>query len=204
MAISRATKLAFFDSNVLLFLLSPDPHKADIAEHLVSLGGTISVQVLNEFTQVARRKLKMSPSDVVTVLSTLRRALKVESLTDATHDLGVELSVKYSSRVYEAIIVTSGLSCGATKLYSEDMRSGLLVEKQLRIDNSFAPAFKMPCSRAQRSYWWSVASASCALVSAKSAFVSVNFFSAVLRRVTSSASALFTSSKFSATASRLL
>ena len=89
--ISRAAKLAFFDTNVLLYLLSPDPRKADIAEHLVSLGGTISVQVLNEFTQVARREFKMSASDVVTVLSTLRRTLKVESLTEATHDLGVEL-----------------------------------------------------------------------------------------------------------------
>jgi len=144
MAISRATKPAFFDTNVLLYLLAPDPRKADIAEHLVSQGGTISVQVLNEFTQVARRKLKMSANDVVTVLSTLRRTLKVESLTEATHDLGVELSVKYSFSVYDAMIAASGLSCGATKLYSEDMHSGLLVEKQLRLENPFAPAFKMP------------------------------------------------------------
>ena len=144
MAISRATKPAFFDTNVLLYLLAPDPRKADTAEHLVSQGGTISVQVLNEFTQVARRKLKMSANDVVTVLSTLRRTLKVESLTEATHDLGVELSVKYSFSVYDAMIVASGLSCGATKLYSEDIHSGLLVEKQLRLENPFAPAFKMP------------------------------------------------------------
>ena len=140
MATSRATQLAFFDTNVLLYLLSPDPRKADVAEHLVSLGGMISVQVLNEFTQVARRKFKMSASDVVTVLSTLRRTLKVEALTEATHDLGVELSVKYSLSVYDAMIVASALSCGATRLYSEDMHSGLLVEKQLRIVNPIAPA----------------------------------------------------------------
>ena len=144
MAISRAAKLAFFDTNVLLYMLSPDSRKADIAEHLVSLGGTISVQVLNEFTQVARRKFKMSASDVVTVLSTLRRTLTVTPLTEATHDLGVELSVKCSLSVYDAMIVASGLSCGATRLYSEDMQSGLLVEKQLVIENPFAPEFKLP------------------------------------------------------------
>lgn len=144
MAISRTTKLAFFDTNVLLYLLSPDARKADVAEHLVSLGGTISAQVLNEFTQVARRKLKMSARDVITVLSTLRRTLKVEPLTEATHDVGVKLSVKYSFSVYDAMIVASGLSGGATKLYSEDMQSGLLVEKQLRIENPFSPAFKLP------------------------------------------------------------
>lgn len=144
MAISRAQTTAFFDTNVLLYLLSPDPRKADIAEHLVSLGGTISVQVLNEFTQVARRKFRMSASDVVIVLSLLRRTLKVEPLTEATHDLGVDLSVKYSLSIYDAMIVASGLSCGATKLYSEDMQSGLLVEKRLRIENPFVPAFKLP------------------------------------------------------------
>ena len=144
MAISSATQSVFFDTSVLLYLLSPDPRKADIAEHLVSLGGTISVQILNEFTQVARRKFKMSASDVVTVLSTLRRTLKVEPLTEVTHDLGVEVSVKYSLSVYDAMIVASGLSCGATRLYSEDMQSALIVEKQLRIDNPFAPSFKLP------------------------------------------------------------
>ena len=144
MAISRAQTTAFFDTNVLLYLLSPDARKADIAEHLVSLGGTISVQVLNEFTQVARRKFRMSASDVVIVLSLLRRTLKVEPLTEAMHDLGVKLSVKYSLGVYDAMIVASGLSCGATKLYSEHMQSGLLVEKRLRIENPFASAFKLP------------------------------------------------------------
>ena len=144
MAISRATKPAFFDTNVLLYLLSPDARKADIAEHLVSLGGTISVQVPSEFTQVARRKLAMSASEVVTILSTLRRTLTVEPLTEATHDLGVELSAKYSLSIYDAMIVASGLSCAAAKLYSEELQSGLLVEKQLRTENPFAPAFKLP------------------------------------------------------------
>lgn len=144
MAIISAAESAFFDTNVLLYLLSPDPRKADIAEHLVSLGGTISVQVLNEFTQVARRKFKMAASDIITILSTLRRTLKVVPLTEATHDLGIELSVKYSFSVYDAMIVASALLCGATRLYSEDMQSGLLVAKQLRIESPFAPSFKPP------------------------------------------------------------
>jgi predicted nucleic acid-binding protein len=144
MAISSATQSVFFDTSVLLYLLSPDPRKADIAEHLVSLSGAISVRVLNEFTQVARRKFKMSTSDVVTVLSTLRRTLKVVPFTEATHDLGIELSAKYSLSVYDAMIVASGVSCRATTLFSEDMQSGLLVEKQLRIINPFAPDFKLP------------------------------------------------------------
>ena len=86
----------------------------------------------------------MSASDVVTILSTLRRSLAVELLTEATHDAGVDLSVRYSLSVYDAMIVASALSSGATKLYSEDMQSGLIVDKQFRIKNPFAAGFKRP------------------------------------------------------------
>jgi predicted nucleic acid-binding protein len=49
----------FFDTNVLLYLLSADERKADIAEATLAKGGIISVQVLNEATSVCVRKLKM-------------------------------------------------------------------------------------------------------------------------------------------------
>jgi len=51
---------AFLDTNVLLYLLSGDAAKADRAEKLIAAGGVVSVQVLNEFTSVASRKLGMS------------------------------------------------------------------------------------------------------------------------------------------------
>jgi len=40
---------SFFDTNVLLYLLSKDAAKADLAEALLATGGVVSVQVLNEF-----------------------------------------------------------------------------------------------------------------------------------------------------------
>ena len=51
---------SFFDTNVLLYVASGDPVKASRAERLIGDGGTISVQVLNEITNVARRKMSMS------------------------------------------------------------------------------------------------------------------------------------------------
>ena len=47
----------FFDTNVLVYLLSRDEAKANTAEELAERGGTISVQVLNELANVARRRL---------------------------------------------------------------------------------------------------------------------------------------------------
>ena len=50
----------FIDTNVLVYLASADPDKATRAEEVVAGGGTISVQVLNELANVARRKMLLS------------------------------------------------------------------------------------------------------------------------------------------------
>ncbi|MFW6415709.1 MAG: hypothetical protein ACOCZ2_05265 [Thermodesulfobacteriota bacterium] len=44
----------FLDTSILLYLLSEDTAKADQTEEIVRSGGRISVQVLNEFANVAR------------------------------------------------------------------------------------------------------------------------------------------------------
>ena len=54
----------FFDTNVLLYLLSEDNRKADRAEAIIAMGGVISVQVLNEFASVASRKLGMAFDEI--------------------------------------------------------------------------------------------------------------------------------------------
>jgi predicted nucleic acid-binding protein len=47
----------FLDSNVLVYAFTTDPRAAR-AQGLLARGCTISVQGLNEFTNVARRKLR--------------------------------------------------------------------------------------------------------------------------------------------------
>ena len=47
----------FFDTNVLLYLLSADTPKADQAEQTIAQGGVMSVQVLNECCSIASRTL---------------------------------------------------------------------------------------------------------------------------------------------------
>ena len=83
---------SFFDSNVLLYLLSGDHAKADQAERLIRQGGHISVQVLNEFSSIATRKLKMRHHEVREVLAPIRELCKVNPLTEDCHDLGFKIS----------------------------------------------------------------------------------------------------------------
>jgi predicted nucleic acid-binding protein len=129
---------AFFDTNVLLYLLSADQAKADRAEALIAERGTISVQVLNEFAAVAIRKLRLPWSEANESLDTLTTVCAVEALTLETHRRGRELAQRHGLQIYDAMIVASALLAGCSILYSEDMQAGLLVERQLKVINPFA------------------------------------------------------------------
>ena len=133
-----AAAKAFIDSNVILYLLSKDTKKADAAEAVLHAGGVISVQVLNEITNVSLRKIGMSWAETNQFLALLRSLCTVEPLTVETHDRGRALAERYGLSVYDAMIVAAALLAGCTVLYSEDMQDGLVMDKQLRAVNSFS------------------------------------------------------------------
>lgn len=128
----------FFDTNVVLYLLSADTSKADRAEELVALRGTISVQVLNEFVAVASRKLHMQMIDVREALAGIRAVCAVVPITIETHDRAVEIAERYGLSIYDALIVAAALLAGCKTLHSEDMQDGQVIERQLTIRNPFA------------------------------------------------------------------
>lgn len=127
----------FIDTNVLLYLLSADNDKADRAEMVVRAGGLISVQVLNEMANVARRKLAMSWEEINEVLGLIRSVCPTAPLTIETHGRGRFIAERYGLSVYDAMIVAAALLGGCHTLYSEDMQHGLLIDHQLRICNPF-------------------------------------------------------------------
>ena len=128
---------AFFDTNVLLYLLSGDEARADRAEETIAGGGIVSVQVLNEFASVAARKLGMSWVDIQEILSQVRAVCPVEPITLEVHDRGLQLVERYGFSVYDAMIVAAALLAGCTILYSEDMQDGQVIDGQLTVRNPF-------------------------------------------------------------------
>jgi predicted nucleic acid-binding protein len=127
----------FFDTNVLLYVASTDTAKADRAEAAVGEGGTVSVQVLNELANVARRKMHMSWKETHEFLNTLRNLLTVHPLTVETHDTGLRLAEKYGFSTFDGMIVASALHAGCDILWSEDMQDGLAIDGALQIRNPF-------------------------------------------------------------------
>ncbi len=127
----------FFDTSVLLYLLSDDNAKADRVETLLSARGVVSVQVLNEFAVVALRKLKMPMSDVREILDTIRAVCTIEPLTIETHDRGLAVCERYRFSLYDSMLVAAALISGAKIIYSEDLQDGQVIESQLRVTNPF-------------------------------------------------------------------
>ncbi len=127
----------FFDSNVLLYLLSGDAERADRAEALVRQGGQISVQVLNEIANVARRKRKMEWPETREFLSLLRGLLTVTPLTVETHDLGLDIAERWGLSTYDAMIAAAATLSGCERLWSQDMQDGMRIGKGLRVENPF-------------------------------------------------------------------
>ena len=127
----------FFDTNILLYLLSADVAKADTAEELVSQGGHLSVQVLNEFAAVATRKLGLALVEIREFLLPLRTVCQIAPLTTETHDLGLSIAERYRLSIYDAMIAASALIAGCKTLYSEDLQHDLLIERKLRVRNPF-------------------------------------------------------------------
>jgi predicted nucleic acid-binding protein len=132
--------VSFFDTNILVYLASGDAVKADRAEATIAGGGAISVQVLNELANVARRKMRMSWPDTHAFLDTLHGLLTVHPLTVETHQTGLRLAERYALTIYDSMIAASALHAGCDTLWSEDMQHGMKLDEGLRIVNPFRGA----------------------------------------------------------------
>jgi predicted nucleic acid-binding protein len=128
---------SFFDTNVLVYLIAGDRDKAERTKAILRTGGTVSIQVLNELTNVARRKLRLSWDHTHLLLATVRKAAAVVPLTVDTHEAGLRLAARYSLSIYDAMIVAAASLSGCDTLWSEDMHHGLLIDGSLRIANPF-------------------------------------------------------------------
>jgi predicted nucleic acid-binding protein len=129
---------AFFDSNVLIYAMVSGDSRRERAQQLVAQGGVISVQVLNEFVAVARRKMRMPWEDVIEALAAVRILFPSPgSITLDAHEAALKIAQQYGFGIYDAQIAASALEANCSMLYSEDLQDGQVIEKRLTIRNPF-------------------------------------------------------------------
>jgi predicted nucleic acid-binding protein len=132
------SRRAFFDTNVLVYALLQDDPRTEIAHRLLAQGGFVSVQVLNEFADVARRKFGWPWSRIGEALGAVRQLCYVPvPMTVETHSMALALAAKLHFRIYDALIVASALSARCATLFTEDLRNGQVIEGGLTVQNPF-------------------------------------------------------------------
>lgn len=127
----------FVDTNIAVYAYGPGPKAARAGE--VLQGATISVQVLNEFTNVAVRKLAFGAAELDRRIESIRgQVSSIAIIDERTHDLAREIVFRYKLNFYDAVLLASALLADCDTFYSEDMHDGLVIEGQLTISNPFA------------------------------------------------------------------
>ncbi len=127
----------FFDTNVLVYAQGPGA-KGDAARRALIDGGVISVQVLNEFTNVLWRKFRLDWESVAEAVADVRELFEsIRPLGIETHEAAVALAAAHGFSFYDSLIVASALQAGCETLFTEDFQDGRRVDSLL-IVNPFA------------------------------------------------------------------
>ena len=115
----------FFDTNVLIYAFAAGDRRSATAESLLAEGGVIGVQVLNEFTNVVRRKLGWDWPRVHAALEIIAELTgPALSLTADIHARAVKLARESSLAFYDALIVAAAADAGCRLLLTEDLQHG--------------------------------------------------------------------------------
>ncbi len=128
----------FFDTNVVVYAFGTTDRRSVRAKALLAEGGVISVQVLNEFITVTRRRMGFAWPEVREALQAIRTVCgPVMVLTVAMHESAVALAERDGLPIYDAMIVAAAISARCDILYSEDMQDGRVFPGGLTIRNPF-------------------------------------------------------------------
>ena len=127
----------FLDTNVIVYSFSQGD-KADMAEALLGRGCSTSLLALNEFANVARRKLDMDWREIRDGLAAVRLLCGTILPIDlGIHETALDLAERYRLKVFDALMLAPALSGGCTTFWTEDLHDGLLIEGRLLVKNPF-------------------------------------------------------------------
>jgi len=128
----------FLDSNIIVYAFTSNDWRNAKAEALLAAGGIISVQVLNEFVNVSRRKHRREWDEIQEALQVLKILLDApQPLTLEVHEAAVAIARDHGFSIYDSLIVAAALQAGCSLLCSEDLHHGQTFGR-LTIRNPFA------------------------------------------------------------------
>ena len=133
----------FFDTNILVYSVDEnDLQKKEIASQLLtdassSKTGIISTQSLQEFYNVAVKKLKLSKQIAKEYVELFSSRLTVRQVTIPLILNAIDISIKNKLSFWDSLILSSANDNGCIIVYSEDLNNGQIVNGT-KILNPFA------------------------------------------------------------------
>jgi predicted nucleic acid-binding protein len=133
---------SFIGTNVLVYADAADePAKqkraiALIGHLRVSGQGVVSTQVLQEFANVALRKLAL-PAHLIRTRLSFYSGFDVVPASPGLIEAAVDLHIMHSIAFYDALIVQAAMVSGCSRIWSEDLQTGRTLGK-LEIRNPFS------------------------------------------------------------------
>ncbi|MBV5348457.1 PIN domain-containing protein [bacterium] len=135
------TDKVFLDTNVLIYAYSVDEkEKQEKATQLLNFYSEqliISNQVLNEISNTLFKKFRKTSLEVRNVILEISSALTVVNFHLKTQLVAITIKERYGLQFYDSLIIATALEYGCTKLISEDMQHGLVIDNCLTIENPF-------------------------------------------------------------------
>jgi predicted nucleic acid-binding protein len=130
------TALAFADTNIVLYTIGQDAHKASIARRIIAAQPKVSTQVINEATNVCLCKLNFTREQAYAFADEIMCRTDVLPVDESVTRKSAELAIRYQLSNWDALIVAAAVLASCETLFSEDLQHGQTIEGVM-IENQF-------------------------------------------------------------------
>lgn len=132
-------KDSFFDTSVLIYCYTyTELEKRRKARGLVKESVCISLQIIQEFTNVLKKKFGKNSDEILPAIKELKQSFRVHQNSVETVIRATGISEKYQYSFYDSLVLAAALEANCSILYSEDLHNRQVIDKKLTIINPFA------------------------------------------------------------------
>lgn len=129
---------ATIDSNILIYAFGKqDDSKKSVAKKIILDCGKLNVQAVNETIYVLHRKFRFSFEELNKIIRFLGENFIINKMQISTLEKAMMIMEKYKYSYWDSMMLAAALENECTKLYSEDLQNGQVIENALTIVNPF-------------------------------------------------------------------
>ncbi|MEO6693910.1 MAG: PIN domain-containing protein [Ignavibacteria bacterium] len=129
----------FLDTNILIYYIGDEIQKQEIAKGLIysTNGIIISMQIINEFTNVCFKKLNFNEIEITNLINLFKKRFDIKPVTLSTIYDAIDLKRVYKYSYYDSLMIASASEYSCDIVYSEDLTHRQIIENKIKILNPF-------------------------------------------------------------------